>query len=174
LPPVIHHDDPFAVPPEERDPVRRWRGRLPAPVTVVTAGAGPERTGLTVSSLMVADGAPGRVTFLCGRNADLGDVIAATGGFVVHVLGAGDEALSDRFAGIRPSPGGLFAGLEVAAGRRGPILTALATRAECRLLGMADSGWYQAIEGAVEEVLIGEPVEPLVRYRGRYFFLEER
>jgi hypothetical protein len=39
---------------------------------------------------------------------------------------------------------------------------------------MADSGWYQAIEGAVEQVLIGEPVEPLVRYRGRYFFLEER
>ena len=154
--------------------MRRWRGRLAAPVTVVTAGAGPERTGLTVSSLMVADGAPGRGTFLCGRNADLGDVIAATGGFVVHVLGAGDEALSDRFAGIRPSPGGLFAGLEVVAGKRGPILTALATRAECRLLGMADAGWYQAIEGAVEAVLIGEPVEPLVRYRGRYFFLEER
>jgi flavin reductase (DIM6/NTAB) family NADH-FMN oxidoreductase RutF len=169
---VIHEEDPFAVPLDERDPVRRLRGRLPAPVTIVTAGADPHWTGLTVSSLMVADGDPGRVAFLCGRNADLGDVIAATGGFVVHVLGAADAALSDRFAGIRPSPGGLFAGLEVVAGSRGPILTVLTTRAECRLLGMTDSGWYQTIEGAVEDVLLGEAAEPLVRYRGRYHLLE--
>jgi flavin reductase (DIM6/NTAB) family NADH-FMN oxidoreductase RutF len=114
------------------------------------------------------------VTFLCGRNADLGDVIAAAGGFVVHVLGEGDEALADRFAGIRPSPGGLFAGLEVIAGRWGPILTTLPTRVECRLLGMADSGWYQSIEGAVESVLLGDTAEPLLRYRGRYHFLEGR
>jgi 3-hydroxy-9,10-secoandrosta-1,3,5(10)-triene-9,17-dione monooxygenase reductase component len=34
---------PFAVPPERRDPTRRLRGRLVAPVTVWTAGrrAGP-------------------------------------------------------------------------------------------------------------------------------------
>jgi flavin reductase (DIM6/NTAB) family NADH-FMN oxidoreductase RutF len=169
---VIHDDDPFAVPLEERDPVRRFRGRLAAPVTIVTSGAGDARTGLTVSSLMVADGEPGTVTFLCGRNADLGDVIAATGGFVVHVLGAGDEALADRFAGIRPSPGGLFAGLEVADGQRGPVLPALATRAECRLVGVADAGWYQVIAGAVEALVLGEAGTPLLRYRGRYHSLE--
>src|SRR3990172_5735185 len=142
---VIHDDNPFSVPASERDPVRRFRGRLVAPVTIVTAGAGDRRMGLTVSSLMIADGEPGRLLFLCGHNADLGDVIAATGGFVVHVLTAGDEALSDRFAGVRPSPGGLFIGLEVVDGPRGPVLPAVATRAECALTTSSDTGWYLLI-----------------------------
>lgn len=169
---MIHDEDPFAVPDEERDPVRRFRGRLAAPVTIVTAGHGDLATGLTVSSLMVADGEPGRVTFLCGRNADLGDVLPGAGGFVVHLLGNGDEALADRFAGIRPSPGGLFAGLATAPGRFGPVLTTLTTRVECRLLGLGDAGWYHLVEGAVEAVTLGVPQAPLLRHRGRYRGLE--
>ena len=169
---MIHDDNPFSVPASERDPVRRFRGRLVAPVTIVTAGAGDRRMGLTVSSLMIADGEPGRLLFLCGRNADLGDVIEASGGFVAHVLGSGDEWLSDRFAGIRPSPGGLFAGLDVTDGAHGPVITTVATRAECSLSTVADAGWYQLVEGAIESVILGEPTEPLLRFRGRYRELE--
>ena len=170
---MIHDDDPFAVPVEERDPVRRFRGRIPAPVTVVTSGSGPGATGLTVSSLMVADGDPGTVEFLCGRNADLGDAIVATGGFVVHVLRRGDEALSDRFAGIRPSPGGLFAGLDVTPGRWGLVIVSLQTRAECRLLESRDAGWYLAITGSVEDLVLGDDRDPLLRYRGHYRLMGE-
>jgi len=32
----IHEAQPFATLPVERDPVRRFRGRLAAPVTIVT------------------------------------------------------------------------------------------------------------------------------------------
>ncbi|MBI5158221.1 MAG: flavin reductase [Acidimicrobiia bacterium] len=169
---MIHDDNPFSVPESERDPVRRLRGRLVAPVTVVTAGSGDRRTGLTVSSLMIADGEPGRLIFLCGRNADLGDVIASSGGFVVHALGSGDEWLADRFAGVRPSPGGLFAGLEISDGAYGPVITTVATRAECSMAALADAGWYHLIEGSIASVVLGEPVEPLVRFRGRYRGLE--
>ncbi len=168
VPVVIHDDDPFAVPVEDRDPVRRFRGRLPAPVTIVTAGRDDHRTGLTVSSLMVADGEPGRIQFLCGRNTDLGDVIAATGGFVVAALATGDEALADRFAGVRPSPGGLFAGLDFVDGPRGPELAALTTLARCRWMGSGDAGWYLLIEGAVEGLVLGDGDDPLLRHRGRY------
>ena len=170
---MIHDENPFAAPDGERDPVRRFRGRLAAPVTVVTAGVGTDRTGLTVSSLMVADGEPGRILFLCGRNADLGDVIASSGGFVVHVLTAGDAALSDRFAGIRPSPGGLFAGLEVADGPRGPVITSIPTRAVCGLATLADAGWYHLVEGMIEDIAIGSPTDPLLRFRGRYRGVDE-
>ena len=165
---MIHDENPFGVPESDRDPVRRFRGRMPAPVTVVTSGTGMRATGLTVSSLMVADGEPGRILFLCGRNADLGDVILSSGGFVVHVLVAGDEALSDRFAGIRPSPGGLFAGLAVFEGHRGPVLTSVPTRADCGLTATADAGWYLLVEGAIETITLGDPVEALLRFRGRY------
>jgi flavin reductase (DIM6/NTAB) family NADH-FMN oxidoreductase RutF len=168
LPGVIHDENPFDVPEADRDPVRRFRGRMPAPVTVVTAGAGARATGLTVSSLMVADGEPGRILFLCGRNADLGDVVASSGGFVVHLVAAGGEALSDRFAGTRPSPGGLFAGLAVSDGPRGPVMTSIVTRAECVHTASSDAGWYLVVEGAIETVALGDPVAPLLRWRGRY------
>jgi flavin reductase (DIM6/NTAB) family NADH-FMN oxidoreductase RutF len=169
---VIHEDHPFVRPEEERDPVRRFRGRLVAPVTVVTGGIGEAKTGLTVSSLVVADGEPATVFFLCGRNADLGDAIAASGGFVVHVLPSGDDAIADRFAGIRPSPGGLFAGLAWEAGRHGPVLTGLTDRIECSLGRVIDAGWYELVEGVVESVTLGTPLSPLLRLRGRYRTLE--
>jgi 3-hydroxy-9,10-secoandrosta-1,3,5(10)-triene-9,17-dione monooxygenase reductase component len=52
---------PFAIPPERRDPARRLRGRLVAPVTVWTAGRPPGGAGLTVSSVLVAEGQPARL-----------------------------------------------------------------------------------------------------------------
>ena len=52
---------PFAVPAGRRDPTRRLRGRLVAPVTIWTAGRPPGGAGLTVSSILVAEGQPARV-----------------------------------------------------------------------------------------------------------------
>ena len=43
--------DPFATPPGKRSPARRLRGRLPAPVTIWTAGEGPR----LVKDLLVED-----------------------------------------------------------------------------------------------------------------------
>ena len=174
VPVVIHDDDPFSQPVSERDPVRRFRGRLPAPVTVVTAGSGESATGLTVSSLLVADGEPGGVWFLCGHNADLCQVIRDSGGFVVHALGVGDDALADRFAGIRPSPGGLFVDLNVEPGPWGPVLIDFPTRVSCRFVGAIDVGWYLLIEGAIEETLVSDLDDPLVRQRGYYRRLQDR
>lgn len=165
---MIHDSHPFATPDDERDPVRRFRGRLSAPVTVVTAGSGERRTGLTVSSLMVADGEPGRVFFLCGHNTDLSDRVVETGGFVVHVLGWDDRHLADRFSGRMPSPGGLFVGIETSDGPRGPLIAGLPTRAECRLASATDVGWYLSIDGEVESVALGDPVAPLQYHRGRF------
>ena len=55
----IHEGEhPFHPPEGERDPVRRMRGRLAAPVTIITAGDDVGRSGLTVSSLMLAEGDP--------------------------------------------------------------------------------------------------------------------
>lgn len=62
----IHFEHPFATPLEERDPTRRFRGRLAAPVTVWTSGAVSGRGGLTVSSLLVAEGDPGIILGLVG------------------------------------------------------------------------------------------------------------
>src|SRR5690242_17428201 len=102
----IHSSDPFATPEEDRSPVRRLRGRLAAPVTLWTA-PGPQ--GLTVSSMLVADGDPGRVLGLIDEESELWAAIEESGRFAVAPLGPSDRQLADRFAGLMPAPGGLFA-----------------------------------------------------------------
>lgn len=164
----IHDDHPFATPPELRDPVRRFRGRLAAPVTVITSGEGGRRTGLTVSSLLVAEGEPPSLHFLCGTATDLWDAIAETGTFLVHVLEAGHRSLADRFAGIRPSPGGLFSGIEAADTGYGPEIGAVHTRAYCRYVGHRDEPMHVLVHGRIERVELHDLREPLRYFRGGY------
>jgi 3-hydroxy-9,10-secoandrosta-1,3,5(10)-triene-9,17-dione monooxygenase reductase component len=164
----IHDDHPFATPADRWDPVRRFRGRLASPVTVVTSGTADARAGLTVSSVMVADGHPSYVHLLVGSNTDLWDAIQDTGSFIVHVLGVEHRQLSDRFAFVRPSPGGLFEGLEVVDTDFGPELPSVESRASCRYAGHFDDAYHALVHGIVEEVAVGDLRHPLQWFRGGY------
>ncbi len=168
----IHEEHPFATPPDERDPVRQFRGRLVAPVTLVTAGPADERVGMTISSLMVAEGEPSQVYFLVGSATDLFHAVEKTGRFVVHVLAEGHRVLSDVFAGIRPSPGGMFAGLDVTDGSHGPEIGGLGTRLCCAYAGGDEATFHVLVTGVVERVEIDDLNDPLAYFRGRYRRLE--
>src|SRR3954470_5699286 len=102
----IHSTDPFATPDQDKSAVRRLRGRLAAPVTLWTT---PGPAGLTVSSALVADGDPGLVLGRIDEESDFGDAAEASGRFAVTPLTPADRQLADRFAGLMPAPGGLFA-----------------------------------------------------------------
>ncbi len=120
---TIHSSDPFATPDDQRSPVRRLRGRLPSPVTLWTAAepaSGP--AGLTVSSTEIVDGDPGRLLGLLDEESELWEAASAAGRFLVLPLGADDRQLADRFAGLMPAPGGLFANAEWTATEWGPVL----------------------------------------------------
>lgn len=165
----IHEDHPFETPPELRDPVRRFRGRLAAPVTLVTAGPPDARAGLTVSSLLVAEGEPSYVHFLAGNATDLWYAIEGTGAFIVHILEEGHRELSDRFALLRPSPGGLFAGLQVRDTPYGPEVSALGNRAYCRCVGHRDDAHHALVHGVIEDLALRDLRHPLQYFRGEYF-----
>lgn len=168
----IHSEHPFAPPVERRDPARRFRGRLASPVTVWTAGeagAPGGRAGLTISSLLVAEGEPPRVLALISDLTDLWVAIKDSGAFVVHVLSGAQQDLSERFALRRPAPGGLFAGLEVSPSTWGPVLEGVPNRAYCRLEATAPAGYQQLVTGMVEDLDIEEGFDqPLLYFRGRY------
>lgn len=164
----VHEDHPFETPVDQRDPARRFRGRLAAPVTVITSGAGEHRTGLTVSSLVVAEGDPSRIYFLLGSTTDLFYGLEETGKFVVHVLESEDQAIADVFAGLRPSPGGKFAGLEVEQSEWGPVLTSVKTRAYCTFEGGDEETFFIVAEGKVDKIELIDIDDPLVYFRGRY------
>ncbi len=161
----IHSTDPFAVPEPEKSPVRRLRGRLAAPVTLWTA---PGPAGLTVSSALVADGDPGRVLGLIDEESDFFDAVSAAGRFAVTPLTPDDRQLADRFAGLFPAPGGLFAGGDWTDTEYGPVPAAAGTWAGCRLDSTRPCGWALLLDGVIETVRTGTIGIPLIHYRGRY------
>jgi len=161
---TIHSTDPFATPEEHRSPVRRLRGRLPAPVTLWTA---PGPVGLTVSSTQVVDGDPALVLGLLDPESDLWAAVEAAGVFAVTVLGPADRQLADRFAGLLPAPGGPFRGYEWRDTDHGPVLDGRSGIALCRLAESRPAGWSVLVTGTVEQVEIGDG-EPLLHHRGRY------
>ena len=164
----VHEDHPFETPADQRDPVRRFRGRLAAPVTIITSGSGDHRTGLTVSSLVVAEGEPSRIYFLLGSTTDLFYGLEETGKFVVHVLDAKDQVLADIFAGLRPSPGGRFADVAVEQTEWGPVLSDIKTRAYCTFEGGDEETFFIVAEGRVDKLELGDRDDPLVYFRGKY------
>ena len=143
----IQMQPPFTVPPERRDPTRRLRGRLVAPVTVWTAGQLPGGAGLTVSSILVAEGQPARLLGLIDPTSAFWEAMQEAGAFVVNVLAVGDRALAERFSETRPPIRGPFDGLQVAESPWGPVLGGSRPRAACRLAGSTPVGqasWSRA------------------------------
>ena len=131
-------------------------------------GAEKKRTALTVSSLMIAEGEPSRVHFLLGTDSDLHDAVRETGRFVVHVLEEEHRSLGDRFAGLAPSPGGVFAGLEVHDGDYGPELLAMATRVRCRYEEGPGGTYHVLASGIVDSIELHDLARPLLYFRGSY------
>ena len=165
----IHEGEhPFTPPEAERDPVRRLRGRLATPVTIITAGDDTGRAGLTVSSLMLAEGEPGSVHFLLGPTADVYDVVERTDRFVVHILAQQHRMLSEVFAGRRPSPGGPFAGVAVTDTDWGPTLDDIADRAFCSGISVVEHGYSLLVSAGIDEVAVANLADPLVYFRGSY------
>ena len=165
----IHEDvNPFSTPEEDRDPERRFRGRLAAPVTVITAGDAFDRAGMTVSSIVVSEGEPGKVHFLAAPTADLCGVIDRSGRFVVHILDTGHREISEIFAERRPSPGGLFAGVAYEDGAWGPVLTEVADRAYCSAAKATAVGYSLLVSGDINRIETADLVDPLLYFRGRY------
>lgn len=160
----IHSSNPFAEPP---DPVRRFRGRLGGAVSLWTAGAGEARVGLTVSSLMLANGEPARVLGLLDPDADLTDRLLETGLAVVQLLTWDDRDLAEGFAGTGPAPGGAFRMGVWEQTSHGPALVDR-TRALIRVESSRTEGWSTLVSGVVEDLSVLEDHDALEHRRGRY------
>jgi flavin reductase (DIM6/NTAB) family NADH-FMN oxidoreductase RutF len=162
---TIHSEHPFLDP--EADPVRRLRGRLGGAVTLWTSGSQP-RAGLTVSSVMVATGEPGRLLGLLDPDSDLRLLLGETGRAVVHLLEWVHRDLAEAFAGQVPAPGGPFRMGEWEQTDHGPRLLSAPTWATVELESSQSVGWSDLVVARVVDVVLGDQDEPLVHRRGRY------
>ncbi|WP_375432526.1 flavin reductase family protein [uncultured Friedmanniella sp.] len=168
---TIHPEHPFLPGDGDRDPVRRWRGRMPAPVSVWTTHAAPRPVGWTVSSFVLADGQPPEVVGLVDEESDFADALALSGRFAVNLLGWSDRALADVFAGLAPAPGGAFTVGSWSDSEWGPVLDGGAGWLGVRAVGPYDhAGWGLLVRGVVEHVELGALPDAgvLTSFRGRY------
>lgn len=166
---TIHSGHPFAE--ADPDPVRRFRGRLGAAVTLWTAGDAADRAGLTVTSVMVAGGEPGRVLALLDPDADLTARLEETGRGVVALLGWRHRQLADAFAGTAPAPGGAFRTGDFEQSDVGPRLIDAGGWASVAVEDVRVVGWSRLVTCTLTEVVIGEDTEPLLHRRGRWIRL---
>ncbi|KAA1428961.1 flavin reductase family protein [Nocardioides antri] len=164
---TIHTGHPFADP--DPDPARRLRGRVVGAVTLWTAGDRADRTGLTVTSLMVALGPEPRVLALLDPDSDLLAGVRETGRAVVQVLTWGDRQLAEAFAGTAPAPGGPFRQAEFVATSYGPRLATTTTYADVSLVGEREVGWSVEVEATLDAIIVGDDADrPLLHRRGRF------
>ncbi len=164
----------FQLPLEMRDHIRRFRGRVPMPVTVLTANGSEGRPeGLTVSSIFIGEGDPPSVLGLIAPDSPFWDAVRASKRFVVHVLDKAHARIADQFA-LR-YPGDPFEGLSVVGSDYGPLLSDATTRSAITLVGFMEGGYSLLIRGSIDGVeLDRDPTQPLIHYRGRYFTTSAR
>jgi flavin reductase (DIM6/NTAB) family NADH-FMN oxidoreductase RutF len=178
---TIHTGDPFK--PERGSPnqLRRLRARLPAAVTIWATGSGRERTGLTVSSMLVADGEPGYVVGLLKPETDLVDALTETATFTVSVLRYRHRQLAEMFAGIAPAPGGMFGFGEWHQDRNGPMLVGAIASASCTVDGPpTPTGYGTLLRAVVDSLAVAEVAGdddtddlPLTYQRGVYGWVSQ-
>jgi flavin reductase (DIM6/NTAB) family NADH-FMN oxidoreductase RutF len=168
---TIHDTHPFADP--DPDPVRRLRGRLGGAVALLTAGAGPERAGLTVTSLLLAHGEPPHLVVALDPDADLTELLLETGAASLQLLGWAHRDLAGAFAGTAPAPGGPFRTGSFDDGPWGPRLLDATAWAGVRLVDQRPLGWSTLVTCAVEDVEVGDdpPSGALGHRRGRWLRL---
>jgi len=172
----IHAEHPFLTPEPDRDPVRRARGRLTAPVTVWAAGAGRARAGLTVSSIMIAEGSPAEVIGLINPESAFAESLQPADPFTVNVLGGRQRLVADVFAGISPSPGGMFRSGAWSDTDWGPVLDGVPAWIGARVTGEEPVrvGWSWLLRARIETVRLADLTtgdQALGYLRGRYRFL---
>lgn len=163
---TIHGENPFLDPVP--DDARRFRGRLGGAVTLWTSGAGQDRAGLTVSSLMVAAGEPASVLGLLDPDSDLATTLSRTGRAVVQLLEWRHRELAEVFAGVAPAPGGMFAHVDFTDTPWGPRVADVTTWAGVSLTDAREVGWSTLVTCVMDHAEIGEDGDVLVHRRGRY------
>lgn len=141
-------------------------GRFATGVTVVTT-AGPERPeGITVNSFASVSLEPPLVMWCPAKFSTRFDLFTAARAWSVHVLGAEQLDISQRFT----RGGGGFDGLRVETTAEGiPVIPGTAARFDCLTFACHDAGDHAVLIGQVTRVTTGGPDDhPLVFAAGRF------
>ncbi|MBB2963003.1 flavin reductase family protein [Methylobacterium sp. R2-1] len=145
--------------------------RLVGGVVVVTAGIGDDRVGLTATSAISLSVDPPTMLVCVNRASSAWPVIARRRHFCVSILGGGQQAIAERFAGIGGLKGAArYFGADwtiMASGASG--LTEARALVDCTLDEVIERHSHAILLGAVREVRLNRAERPALAYgSGRF------
>ncbi len=146
---------------------RRALGMFATGVTVVTARApSGELAGLTVSSFNSVSLAPPLVLWSLKNSSSSMAVLAQASHYAIHVLGADQQDLAERFAGPREQR---WPGVAHDLGASGaPLLSGCVAVFECFNRSQYEEGDHVIFVGEVERCTSHPGLPPLLYHGGRF------
>jgi len=152
--------------PVTPDDFRAALSRFPSGITVVTSRATTgDLHGITVSAFSSVSLNPPLILVCIEKTTGSHAVINESGFFVVNILAAGQDEISERFALPIPDK---FDGMNFKEGMTGvPVFASALVTLECRLANAFDGGDHTIFVGEVENVSVRDG-EPLVYFHGSY------
>jgi len=158
-------DLPSAPPNDLRQALRQFASG----VTIVTAECEGEQYGITVSAFSSISLDPPIIMVSINSASQLADMIARSEHFAVHILSAGQEELSARFANSATGSE-KYRELQVTPGRSGaPMLEGMLAVFDCVLDQTLLVGTHTLMFGrVVHATSLPEPGDPLLYYHRAY------
>ena len=158
------------------DRLRLAMRRFASGVTIVTAGTGDQRAGITVSSFTSISLDPPVVMVAINTESSAASVILQSEHFAVHILSHEQEILSERFAQRIPWEEKIR-GTVWRTGRSGaPILEGPATVVDAVLIRSLVVGTHTVMFGRVLDIAMPPetPRTPLLYYDQNYRTLDKK
>lgn len=136
-------------------------------VSIVTARAGDELHGMTMSDFAGVSLSPPLVLICADKTAHTLGVIRRGGNFAVNVLAQGQDALSNKFAS-KQEEWTRFEGLACGRAVTGaPLVPGALVSLDCAVVAQHDAGDHVIVVGQIEAVVTGSG-EPLLFFGGAY------
>ncbi len=154
-----------------KDEFRAALGRFASGVTVVTTrDASGKLHGITVSAFCSVSLEPPLVLVCIEKTTGSHFAFMESSSFVVNLLAADQQHLSDRFASRLPDK---FDTVKYQSGIDGlPILEDALANLECRLKNSHDAGDHTIFIGQIERATVRDG-EPLIYFHGNYRKMKE-
>ncbi len=171
-----NHNKHTADVPADPDLLRLAMRRFASGVTIVTAGTGDQRTGITVSAFSSISLDPPVVMVAINSESSAAPVILQSEHFAVHILSHEQEILSERFAQSIPWDEKIL-GINWHAGQSGaPILEGPATVVDTILIQSVVIGTHTIMFGRVVDITMPPetPRTPLLYYDQNYRTLDKK
>ncbi len=142
-------------------------GRFATGITVMTC-RDPEGvpTGITVNSFTSVSLEPRLILWNIARESRSTQTFLDAGEFVVNILGADQQALSDHFASPERPVFDAFGATESSSGQ--PVLPGCLAWLHCRTATIHDGGDHHIVIGEVEHHELGSDKGPLLYYASGY------